>query len=29
MLKKLRIQKGLTLKEVSERTGYPVSTLSK
>jgi transcriptional regulator with XRE-family HTH domain len=29
LLKKLRIQKGLTLKEVSERTGYPVSTLSK
>ncbi len=29
MLKKLRIQKGWTLKEVSERTGYPVSTLSK
>lgn len=29
ILKKLRIQKGLTLKEVSERTGYPVSTLSK
>jgi transcriptional regulator with XRE-family HTH domain len=29
MLKKLRIQKGWTLKEVSDRTGYPVSTLSK
>jgi transcriptional regulator with XRE-family HTH domain len=29
MLKKLRIQKGWTLKEVSRRTGYPVSTLSK
>ena len=29
ILKKLRIQKGLTLKEVSEHTGYPVSTLSK
>jgi transcriptional regulator with XRE-family HTH domain len=29
MLKKLRIQKGWTLKEVSARTGYPVSTLSK
>jgi transcriptional regulator with XRE-family HTH domain len=29
ILKKLRIQKSLTLKEVSERTGYPVSTLSK
>jgi transcriptional regulator with XRE-family HTH domain len=29
MLKKLRIQKGWTLKEVSHRTGYPVSTLSK
>lgn len=29
MLKRLRIQKGWTLKEVSERTGYPVSTLSK
>ncbi len=28
-LKKLRIQKGWTLKEVSQRTGYPVSTLSK
>jgi transcriptional regulator with XRE-family HTH domain len=28
-LKKLRIQKGWTLKEVSRRTGYPVSTLSK
>jgi transcriptional regulator with XRE-family HTH domain len=28
-LKKLRIHKGWTLKEVSERTGYPVSTLSK
>jgi len=29
MLKKLRIQRGWTLKEVSRRTGYPVSTLSK
>jgi transcriptional regulator with XRE-family HTH domain len=29
MLKKLRIQKGWTLQEVSRRTGYPVSTLSK
>jgi transcriptional regulator with XRE-family HTH domain len=29
MLKSLRIQKGWTLKEVSRRTGYPVSTLSK
>jgi transcriptional regulator with XRE-family HTH domain len=29
MLKKLRIQRGWTLKEVSSRTGYPVSTLSK
>ena len=29
MLKKLRIQRGWTLKEVSQRTGYPVSTLSK
>ncbi len=29
MLKKLRIQRGWTLKEVSLRTGYPVSTLSK
>src|ERR1039458_4083448 len=29
MLKKIRIQKGWTLKEVSRRTGYPVSTLSK
>jgi transcriptional regulator with XRE-family HTH domain len=29
MLKKLRIQKGWTLKEVGRRTGYPVSTLSK
>lgn len=29
MLKSLRIQRGWTLKEVSERTGYPVSTLSK
>jgi transcriptional regulator with XRE-family HTH domain len=28
-LKKLRIQRGWTLKEVSRRTGYPVSTLSK
>jgi transcriptional regulator with XRE-family HTH domain len=28
-LKRLRIQKGWTLKEVSQRTGYPVSTLSK
>lgn len=28
-LKRLRIQKGWTLKEVSDRTGYPVSTLSK
>ena len=29
MLKSLRIQRGWTLKEVSRRTGYPVSTLSK
>ena len=29
LLKKIRIQKGWTLKEVSRRTGYPVSTLSK
>ena len=29
MLKRLRIQRGWTLKEVSRRTGYPVSTLSK
>ncbi len=29
ILKRLRIQKGWTLKEVSRRTGYPVSTLSK
>jgi transcriptional regulator with XRE-family HTH domain len=29
MLKKLRNQRGWTLKEVSRRTGYPVSTLSK
>jgi len=29
MLKKLRVQRGWTLKEVSRRTGYPVSTLSK
>jgi transcriptional regulator with XRE-family HTH domain len=29
MLKKLRTQKGWTLQEVSRRTGYPVSTLSK
>jgi transcriptional regulator with XRE-family HTH domain len=29
MLKRLRNQKGWTLKEVSRRTGYPVSTLSK
>src|ERR1700722_15086719 len=29
MLKKIRIQKGWTLKEMSRRTGYPVSTLSK
>jgi transcriptional regulator with XRE-family HTH domain len=29
ILKKLRIQRGWTLKEVSRRTGYPVSTLSK
>jgi transcriptional regulator with XRE-family HTH domain len=29
VLKKLRIQRGWTLKEVSRRTGYPVSTLSK
>jgi transcriptional regulator with XRE-family HTH domain len=29
MLKKLRNEKGWTLKEVSDRTGYPVSTLSK
>jgi transcriptional regulator with XRE-family HTH domain len=29
MLKSLRIQRGWTLKEVSQRTGYPVSTLSK
>ena len=29
MLKSLRIQRGWTLKEVSLRTGYPVSTLSK
>jgi transcriptional regulator with XRE-family HTH domain len=29
ILKTLRIQRGWTLKEVSERTGYPVSTLSK
>lgn len=28
-LKHLRIQRGWTLKEVSARTGYPVSTLSK
>lgn len=29
VLKKLRIQRGWTLMEVSRRTGYPVSTLSK
>jgi transcriptional regulator with XRE-family HTH domain len=29
MLKKIRIQKGWTLKEVGRRTVYPVSTLSK
>jgi len=29
ILKKLRVQKGWTLREVSRRTGYPVSTLSK
>ena len=29
MLKKLRTEKGWTLQEVSRRTGYPVSTLSK
>jgi transcriptional regulator with XRE-family HTH domain len=29
MLKSLRIQRGWTLAEVSRRTGYPVSTLSK
>jgi transcriptional regulator with XRE-family HTH domain len=29
MLKELRVKKGWTLKEVSRRTGYPVSTLSK
>ena len=29
MLKTLRIQRGWTLKDVSRRTGYPVSTLSK
>ena len=29
MLKSLRIQRGWTLKDVSRRTGYPVSTLSK
>lgn len=29
ILKSLRIQRGWTLKDVSDRTGYPVSTLSK